>query len=200
MRIQKDKPEEFGKVSYLTTPFHRHAITGMTTCLKSPILITSSQDNALMVWVYSGPSSSLKLQYVAYLGDAVKAIQLHPSGLYLVVAHFDCIKHYCVFGNGVKAYHSIPIKGVSEVKFANGGHIYTVNDGENKVHLIKFWEGSISQTFEGHKTKVKQIAWLEDDSGFVSTGSDKQVIFWKVKPAVGQKNPIWTFTDENTLF
>lgn len=146
MRIQKSKPEEFGTIGYLTTPFHRHAITGMTTCLKAPILITSSTDNVLMLWHYSGPSSSLKLHHVAHLSEAVKAIALHPSGMYLLVAHFDSVKHYSVFGGdqGFKAYHSLPIKGVSQVQFANGGHTYLTNDGENNIHLVKFYEGAVS--------------------------------------------------------
>jgi WD40 repeat protein len=37
-------------------------------------------------------------------------------------------------------------------------------------------------TFRGHKDAVKAITWLEDDTGFVSTGKDNMLLFWRLHP------------------
>jgi WD40 repeat protein len=42
MRIQKEKTEEFGKISYHTIPFHRQKLTGVATCMKQQILATAA--------------------------------------------------------------------------------------------------------------------------------------------------------------
>ena len=34
MRIQKEKSDDFGRISYLTIPFHRQKLTAVATCLK----------------------------------------------------------------------------------------------------------------------------------------------------------------------
>ena len=44
MRIQKEKTEDFGKISYLTIPFHRHKLTAVSVCMKQPILATAAND------------------------------------------------------------------------------------------------------------------------------------------------------------
>jgi hypothetical protein len=71
MRIQKEKAEDFGKISYLTIPFHRHKLTAVATCMKQPILATAASDNTLMVWGYTTHPGSLELKCVKLLGDVI---------------------------------------------------------------------------------------------------------------------------------
>lgn len=52
MRIQKEKNEDFGKISYLTIPFHKQKLNVLATCMKQPILATAANDHTLMVWDY----------------------------------------------------------------------------------------------------------------------------------------------------
>lgn len=142
MRIQKEKTEEFGKISYLTIPFHRHKLTAVATCMKQPILVTAASDNVLMVWQYTTHPGSLTLQIVKYLDDVVQAVAVHPSGFYVVVAHVDRVRIYTIHPDDIAvaqfAYHEI--RGCTEIQFANGGHLYALNDEEGNVHVFRFWQ------------------------------------------------------------
>ena len=53
MKHSAEKREELGKVSYLTSPFHSNSITGLATCLKRQIIVSSSLDKTIRVWSYS---------------------------------------------------------------------------------------------------------------------------------------------------
>ena len=61
MRIQKEKSDDFGRISYLTIPFHRQKLTAVATCMKQPILATAASDQTLMVWSYTTHPGSLSL-------------------------------------------------------------------------------------------------------------------------------------------
>lgn len=71
MRIQKEKNEDFGKISYLTTPFHKQKINVVATCMKKPILATAAQDQTLMVWDYTVHPPQLNLKIVKKLPDII---------------------------------------------------------------------------------------------------------------------------------
>lgn len=53
MRHIAEKREELGKVSYLVSPNHSNSITGLGTCLKRQLLVSSSLDKTIRVWSYS---------------------------------------------------------------------------------------------------------------------------------------------------
>lgn len=50
MRHSAEKREDLGKVSYLLNPFHNYSITGLSTCLKRQIFVTSGLDKSIRVW------------------------------------------------------------------------------------------------------------------------------------------------------
>jgi len=60
--------------------------------------------------------------------------------------------------------------------------------------------------FKKHVESVKRIAWLEDDSGFVTCGHDSQIYMWQLYPKPGEtstepaKNPVWEFNNKGTHF
>ena len=39
----------------------------------------------------------------------------------------------------VTPYHAFNIRGVDEIKFSHGGHLFALNDNENRVHVFKFF-------------------------------------------------------------
>ena len=51
MRMNKDKAEEMGRVSYLTIPFHKSKIRAISACAQQPLIVTTS-DSTLMLWSY----------------------------------------------------------------------------------------------------------------------------------------------------
>ena len=135
MRIQKEKLEDFGKISYLTIPFHRYKLTAVATCAKQPILATAASDQTLMIWQYSPHPGSLDLQLVKRLQDAIMAVAIHPSGFYIVVAHVDRVRIYTVHQDDIAAaqFTSAEVRGCTEIQFAAGGHLYACNDEEGNV-------------------------------------------------------------------
>lgn len=201
MRIHKDKIDDFGKISFLNIPFHRQKITAVATCLMQPLLATSAMDQTVMLWSYTAHPGQLRLQHVQRLPDTIQAMALHPSGFYLLVAHFDRVQYYTVFPDGVKPGQFVPVRGCTEISFAHGGHLFAVNDEEHNVHVVRFWEAirPFEYKFSAHTGKVKSITWLEDDTGFVTVGADSQILYWKLKPN-GEANPAWVHEGKTQQF
>jgi hypothetical protein len=52
MKLNEEKPKEYGKVAFLTEPFHSQPITAIATCLKRHIVVTASKDKTIRVWSY----------------------------------------------------------------------------------------------------------------------------------------------------
>ena len=71
MRLQKDKVEDFGKISYLTIPYHRHKVNAVATCMKQPILATAASDQNIMIWQYTTHPGALQLQCIKQLPDVI---------------------------------------------------------------------------------------------------------------------------------
>ena len=103
MRIQKEKTDDFGKISYLTIPFHKHKVNAVSTCMKQQILATASSDHILFIWQYTTHPGQLTLQTVKSLTDLIQAVAIHPSGFYLVIGHLDRVKVYTVHTEDVAA-------------------------------------------------------------------------------------------------
>ena len=205
MRLLKEKSEDFGRISYLTIPFHRHKMTAVATCMKQPILVTAASDKTLMVWHFTTHPGSLSLQIVKQLPDVIQAVAVHPSGFYIVVAHLDRVVVYTVHPEDVAianfAHHDI--RGCTEIQFSNGGHLYALNDDDHKVKVFKFWSNECPPqwVFTGHASPIKSIWWLEDDTGLVSTGrDDHQVILWKLKPDAKGECKVWAHKQPLTQF
>jgi WD40 repeat protein len=102
MKTSAEKQDDFGKIAYLSIPFHRMQITAMATCMKSNILVTGSLDKTICVWNYSAPSSSLQLKVCQTVFDEVRTLALHPSGMYMIVAFFDKIKFYNIHPDSIQ--------------------------------------------------------------------------------------------------
>jgi hypothetical protein len=53
---------------------------------------------------------------------------------------------------------------------------------------------------------VKCITWLEDDTGFVTTGKDNLLSLWRLYPGTGdgvnkeEKNPIWSYVHKKVVY
>ena len=67
-------------------------------------------------------------------------------------------------------------------------------------------ESPYDYTFKGHTDTVKCITWLEDDSGFITSGKDNDLALWRLHPGTGdganltETNPIWKFSSRKAVF
>ena len=54
--------------------------------------------------------------------------------------------------------------------------------------------------FKAHLGLIRSIAWLEDDTGFISSGWDASIYMWKLNLDEGETNPIWDYKLKNVNF
>jgi len=127
MKHIAEKREELGKVSYLTSPLHSNSITGLATCIKRQILVSSSLDKTIRVWSYSTAqninSYYIQLEICEKLFDEVLCLALHPTGNYLVAALNSSIRFYSIYPRDLSLYYEIPFKSCKEMKFTTFGHL-----------------------------------------------------------------------------
>ena len=60
MKMNREKHDEMGRISFVINPFHKTRITALATCMKQPLLVTAS-DSTLFMWHYNGPAATLAL-------------------------------------------------------------------------------------------------------------------------------------------
>jgi WD40 repeat protein len=82
--------------------------------------------------------------------------------------------------NRLVEYYRLPFP-CTQIKFSNGGHLFAIANGFS-VLVYKFYtmEHPPSFTFNKHEAAIVHIQWLEDDSGFLTCGSDKRMYFWNL--------------------
>ena len=86
--------------------------------------------------------------------------------------------------------------------------MFACQNGKN-IQVFNFYTGESPDkfNFRGHTDTVKCIAWLEDDSGFVTTAKDNEMALWRLHPGTGdgaqnpsEVNPIWKFSSRKAVF
>lgn len=180
MRHVSEKIDEIGKFSFLISPFHSQAISGIQTCLKRQIIVTSGIDRSLRVWSYNNTSSNiLKLEICETTFDEVLALALHASGNYFVASFNAFVRCFNIFPKEIKHYLELPIKTCKEMKFSQYGNLLACQRA-NQVVLVNFFTGVLAENyvFTWHKANVRSISWLEDDIGFVSSAADNTIAVW----------------------
>ena len=102
-----------------------------------------------------------------------------------------------VFADTIQQYKDLPIKHCREIVFSHGGHLFACMF-VNFIHVYNFYtaQNPVNYTFKAHSGHIRSIAWLQDDSGFVSSALDSTIHMW----SLNQTQPIWSFTKANVDF
>lgn len=99
--------------------------------MKMQSVYTVASDNTISKWNYSA-ANSLELAYQQNMKDEVLAIDVHPSGFYMLISFNSHLRYCNLMADHIKTYHEDPeIKGAKEIKFSNGGHLFAVNDSKD---------------------------------------------------------------------
>lgn len=187
INLERPSPDDV-QYDYLVFPFHARTINGMDVCIKKHLVATSSIDKTIKVWHYGNQFS---LEISKEFQEEGFSVAFHPSGFHLIVGFNDRIKMMNVFQNDLQPYKDIPIKQCREIVFSNGGHLFACQN-QGIICIFKFYtaENPSDYVFKKHTALIRSIAWLDDDTGFISAAWDSTIYLWKLDSKV----PVWEYT------
>jgi WD40 repeat protein len=176
-QVQLERPSDDARYEYVIFPFHIRNILGMDTCIKKKQVATCSYDKTVRVWNYEHQT----LEICEVFTEEAYSVAFHPSGFHILVGFSDKLRMMNVFQKSLKRFGDLPIKSCREIQFSHGGHLFAAATA-NHIQVYSFYtaESPPEFQFKGHQGRVKSIAWLEDDSGFISCGWNGDVIFFKL--------------------
>ena len=164
------------KLDLFSQSFHHGIITGMDTCIRKPLIVTSSSDHSIRVWNYMETSSEL----VKYFPEEAFSVAMHPSGLYILVGFSDKLRLMNLLIDDIRPYREFTIRGCRECRFSNGGQYFAAVHG-NSIQIYSTWNFENLCHLKGHNGKVRSIYWSVDDLKLVSAGMDGAIYEWSLK-------------------
>ena len=170
---------------YLVHQFHSRLIQGMDVCIKKNLVVTCSADKTVKIWSYH-PTMGFNLEINESYTEETLSVAFHPAGFQIVVGFYDRVRMMNVFQDSIQQYKELPYKGCREIVFSNGGHLFACQF-QTFVHVFKFFtaECPVNYIFKAHQGHVRSIAWLDDDTGFVTSALDASIMCWKLNPSDG---------------
>jgi len=173
-----DGSEQKSKVDFVHCCYHTSDITGLDVCIRKQLIVTCSRDRTVKIWNYVTKT----LEISQTVPEDALAVAFHPSGFHVVVAIQDKITLYNVLSKCIQPFKNIQVKGCTEIKFSNGGHLFAAAYGSNATYVFNFYTNENPPNFQckGHIQKVRAIDWFDDDMGFVSAGQGGDVFFWEL--------------------
>ena len=156
--------------SPLLSLHHSGSVTGLSVCVRKPLVATCGVDRSLRLWNYL----TLDCALVCYFPEQPLSLSFHPSGLQLLVGFADKLRLCSVLLGEVRAYKEFAIKGCCECAFSHGGHLFAAVNG-TLVQVYDTNTGEQLAVFRGHTAPVRSLAWSRDDTRLVSAGLDGAV-------------------------
>ena len=195
MQINLENKTDDIVYDYIVFPFHSRSINGMDTCIKKNLVATCSMDKTVKIWSFIQGTFNLEINQV--FNDEAFCVAFHPTGFQIVVGFADSISMMNIFEKNLVSYKTINIKSCREIVFSNGGHLFACQNQSN-ICVYKFYtaENPINYVFKKHHGIIRSIDWLEDDTGFISSGWDASIYFWKLN----DQEPQWVFKKKNVEF
>ncbi|XP_066570529.1 cilia- and flagella-associated protein 57-like [Amia ocellicauda] len=165
--------EELVHFELLSHSFHSGPITGLSICIRKPLVATCSLDRSVRIWNYETNDLELYKEF----NEEAYSIALHPSGLYVLVGFSDKLLLMNLLIDDIQTFREFNVHKCREVAFSHGGHMFAAANG-NVIHLFSTTTFENTQTLQGHRGKVRAIEWSKDDSRLVSCGMDGAVYEW----------------------
>ncbi|XP_053325091.1 cilia- and flagella-associated protein 57 [Spea bombifrons] len=167
------KGEDDVHFEYLTEQWHSAPITGLSICIRKPLIATCSLDHSVRIWNYENNSLELYKEYQ----EEAYSVSLHPSGLYALVGFSDKLRLMNLLIDDIRPFKEFTVRGCRECAFSHGGHLFAAVNG-NVIHIYSTTTFENVTNLKGHNGKVRSIAWSTDDSKLVSCGLDGAVYEW----------------------
>ncbi|KAM6948696.1 cilia- and flagella-associated protein 57-like [Aplochiton taeniatus] len=168
--MSKGEPATF---EFLSSSFHSKVITGLSICIRKPLVATCSLDHSVRIWNFE--TNVLEL-YKEFQEEAY-SVALHPSGLFLLVGFSDKLRLMNLLIDDVRTFKEFTVRGCRECAFSHGGHMFAAVNG-NVIHIYSSTTFENLLNLKGHNGKVRAVAWTPDDSRLVTCGMDGAVYEW----------------------
>eukprot|EP01064_Diplonema_japonicum_P011612 TRINITY_DN1900_c3_g1_i2.p1 TRINITY_DN1900_c3_g1~~TRINITY_DN1900_c3_g1_i2.p1 ORF type:complete len:1214 (+),score=235.47 TRINITY_DN1900_c3_g1_i2:41-3643(+) len=157
--------------------FHSAPITGLDTCVRKPLVATSSKDRSIKIWNHLDHT----LEMTRTFHSEATSIAMHPSGLHILVGFSDKLRFMNLYGDDIREFKSFPIRQCPECRFSNGGQYFAAVHG-NIISIYSTYTCESIGHLRGHSGKVRSLFWMPpDDTRLVSVGMDGAVFDWSLK-------------------
>ncbi|XP_068171387.1 cilia- and flagella-associated protein 57 [Antennarius striatus] len=161
---------------FLLQSFHSKSITGLSVCIRKPIVATSSLDQSVRIWNYE----TKMLELCKDFQEEAHSVALHPTGFYILVGFTDKLRLMNLLVDDIRSFKEFTVRGCRECAFSQGGHVFAaVNGNVIQIYSVTSFENILN--LKGHSGKVRGIQWSRDDSRLVSCGTDGAVYEWNTQ-------------------
>ncbi|KAM9501173.1 cilia- and flagella-associated protein 57 [Clarias gariepinus] len=158
---------------FLSHSFHSGIITGLSVCIRKPLIATCSTDHSIRIWNYETSALELYKEFQ----EEVYSVALHPSGLFVLAGFSDklCLMNLLI--DDIRTFKEFSVRSCRECVFSHGGHMFAAVNG-NMIHLYSTVTFDNILNLKGHIGKVRSVVWSADDGRLVSCGMDGAVYEW----------------------
>ncbi|KAG0554261.1 hypothetical protein KC19_12G077500 [Ceratodon purpureus] len=169
------KPNEVPK-DMLVQAFHTNVITGMSMCMRRPIIATSSLDKSVRIWNYVTKTTEL----IGWYPEDALSVSVHPSGYQILVGFVDKLRLMNLLLDDIKITKEFNVKSSSECAFSTGGQYFAATHA-NAIHIFETYTCANIGNLRAHSGKVRGLAWSFDDSHLLTAGIDGAIYEWELK-------------------
>uniref|UniRef100_A0A3Q1GAY0 Cilia and flagella associated protein 57 n=1 Tax=Acanthochromis polyacanthus TaxID=80966 RepID=A0A3Q1GAY0_9TELE len=168
--------EEQLHFEFLSQPFHSKSITGLSVCIRKPLVATSSLDRSVRIWNYETKVLELYKEFQ----EEAHSVALHPTGLFILVGFSDKLRLMNLVIDDIRTVKEFTVRSCQECAFSHGGHLFAAVSG-NIIHIYSVTSFENILNLKGHNGKVRGIEWSLDDSRLVSCGMGGAVYEWNTQ-------------------
>ncbi|MCI4377754.1 hypothetical protein PGIGA_G00207350 [Pangasianodon gigas] len=158
---------------FLSHSFHSGIITGLSVCIRKPLIATCSMDHSIRIWNYETGALELYKEFQ----EESYSVALHPSGLFILAGFSDKLRLMNLLIDDIRTFKEFTVRSCRECVFSHGGHMFAAVNG-NVIHLYSTTTFDNILNLKGHSGKVRSVVWSADDSRLVSCGMDGAVYEW----------------------
>ncbi|XP_063330906.1 cilia- and flagella-associated protein 57 isoform X3 [Pelmatolapia mariae] len=161
---------------FLSQSFHSSSITGLSICIRKPLVATCSLDRSVRIWNYETKVLELYKEFQ----EEAYSVALHPTGLFILVGFSDRLRLMNLLIDDIRTFKEFTVRSCRECAFSNGGHMFAaVNGNIIQIYSVTSFDNIVN--LKGHNGKVCRIEWSLDDSRVVSCGVDGAVYEWNTQ-------------------
>ncbi|KAF4650995.1 WD repeat domain 65 [Perkinsus olseni] len=170
-----DAQEPQGKrlLEYLSTPLHTGPITGLSVCVRRPLVATCGVDKNVVVWNYIDRTCEVSKKFE----EEVLSVAIHPNGFGLIVAFADRIRLMNLLMDDIQPYKDLLVRNCREVKYSNGGHLLAVAISANQVQIYRTYSAQLfCTTVASGQASMLGSAGLQEALAAAGLGGRARVI------------------------